>query len=134
MQQFVYEIRISADTTDEPWLAALRHELEFHGGKGLGGIGRMRTVKQAHQYAVFLTMLDVAKNEAAIRAFDGMRIEGVRIRCHAEHYAFFSGVPEYPTETSPRPKQDDEYGVMSADLMRNQRSRGGASFSEGGRM
>ena len=76
MQQFVYKIRISTDTTDERWLAALRHELEVHGGKGLGGIGRMRTVKQAHQYAVFLTMLDVEKTEQRFGPSMGCGLQG----------------------------------------------------------
>ena len=63
MYKFVYEVRIVAETTDAGWLSSLRHQLEMNGATLLGGIGRMRIVKQPTQSIAFITMLDESINE-----------------------------------------------------------------------
>ena len=93
MFKFVYEVRIVAETTDAGRLSSLRHQLEMNEATLLGGIGRMRMVKQPTQCIAFITMLDVSKNEEAIQRIDGLYVKGIKIRCHAEHYAFFCATP-----------------------------------------
>ena len=107
MEKLVYEIRIIAETEQANWMPTLRHFLENNGAQDLGGIGRMRQVKSGGQTICFLTMLDLARNDEAIRRFDGLRVDSVRIRCYAEHYAFYSGPKPAQHQQQTRTAQND---------------------------
>ena len=110
-------------------------QLEVNGATSLGGIGQMRTVKQVRQF------LEVAKNEAAIKIFEGMRVEDVRIRCHAEHYAFYSGpIDRFSEQTIRHAQRSDSTSLPNNDMrmmtpsevVQSKGNRGGNSSFEGG--